>query len=57
MVRYLEDLEPGDKFVSGRLSVEAERIKSFAAEFDPQPFHLNEDSARDSFFNGLAASG
>jgi len=57
MVRYLEDLEPGDKFVSGRLSVEAERIKSFAAEFDPQPFHLNEDSARDSVFNGLAASG
>ena len=57
MVRYLEDFEPGQKFVSGRLSVEAERIKSFAAEFDPQPFHLNEDSARDSFFNGLAASG
>ena len=57
MVRYLEDLEPGHKFVSGRLSVEAERIKSFAAEFDPQPFHLNEDSARDSVFNGLAASG
>ena len=57
MVRYLEDFEPGHKFVSGRLSVEAERIKSFAAEFDPQPFHLNEDSARDSFFNGLAASG
>jgi len=57
MVRYLEDLEPGHQFVSGRLSVEAERIKSFAAEFDPQPFHLNEDSARDSFFNGLAASG
>jgi len=57
MVRYLEDREAGQKFVSGRLSVEAERIKSFAAEFDPQPFHLNEDSARDSFFNGLAASG
>ena len=57
MVRYLEDLEPGHKFVSGRLSVEAERIKSFAAEFGPQRFHLNEDSARDSFFNGLAASG
>ena len=57
MVRYLEDFEPGHKFVSGRLSVEAERIKSFAGEFDPQPFHLNEDSARDSLFNGLAASG
>lgn len=57
MVRYLEDFELGHKFVSGRLSVEPERIKSFAGEFDPQPFHLNEDSARDSFFNGLAASG
>ena len=57
MVRYLEDFEPGQKFGSGRLSVEAERIKSFAAEFDPQPFHLNEDSARETFFNGLAASG
>jgi hypothetical protein len=40
MVRYLEDFEPGHKFASGRLSVEAARIKSFAAEFDPQPFHL-----------------
>jgi Acyl dehydratase len=57
MVRYLEDFEPGQKFASGRLSVEAARIKSFATEFDPQLFHLDEDSARDSFFKGLAASG
>jgi len=57
MIRYLEDFEPGQKFGSGQLSVEATRIKSFAAEFDPQPFHLNEDSARETFFNGLAASG
>jgi acyl dehydratase len=57
MVRYLEDFEPGQKFASGRLSVEAARIKSFATEFDPQPFHLDENSARDSFFKGLAASG
>jgi len=56
-VRYLEDFEPGQKFGSGRLCVEAVRIKSFASEFDPQPFHLDEDSARVSFFNGLAASG
>ena len=54
---YLEDFEPGQKFASGRLSVEAARIKSFAMEFDPQPFHLDEDRARDSFFKGLAASG
>jgi len=56
-VRYLEDFEPGQKFGSGRLTVESERIKSFAAEFDPQPFHLDESSARGSFFKGLAASG
>jgi len=57
MIRYLEDFEPGQKFRSKQLSVEATRIKSFAAEFDPQPFHLNEDSARETFFKGLAASG
>jgi len=57
MVRYLEDFEPGQKFASRRLAVEAARIKSFATEFDPQPFHLDENSARDSFFKGLAASG
>ena len=55
--RYLEDFEPGQKFGSGRLRVEPDRIKSFAAEFDPQPFHLDEDSARDTLFKGLAASG
>lgn len=57
MVRYLEDFQPGQKFGSGRLSVEAARIKSFAAEFDPQPFHIDEATARDTFFKGLAASG
>ena len=55
--RYLEDFSPGQKFGSGRLRVERERIKSFAAEFDPQPFHLDEDAARSSLFGGLAASG
>ena len=57
MTRYLEDFEPGQKFGSNRLAVEAARIKSFAAEFDPQPFHLDESTARDTFFKGLAASG
>ena len=37
--------------------VDKERIKSFAAEFDPQPFHLDEERARNSIFRGLAASG
>ncbi len=55
--RYLEDYAAGQKFASGKLDVERERIKSFAAEFDPQPFRLDEDVARDSLFTGLAASG
>ena len=57
MVRYLEDFEPGQQFGSKRLVVDRDRIKSFAAEFDPQPFHLDETAARDTFFKGLAASG
>ena len=54
---YLEDFAVGQKFVSGRLKVDAARIKSFAAEFDPQPFHLDEAAARGTIFGGLAASG
>lgn len=46
--RYLEEFAPGQKFASGQLKVDRERIKSFAAEFDPQPFHLNEEAARGS---------
>ena len=56
-MRYLEDFAAGQKFGSGRLRVEKERIKSFAAEFDPQPFHLDEAAARDTMFGGLVASG
>jgi len=54
---WLEDFTPGQKFVSDRLRVDATAIKAFAAQFDPQPFHLDEDAARGSFFGGLAASG
>jgi acyl dehydratase len=57
LIRYLEDFAPGQRFASGRLKVDRARIKSFAAEFDPQPFHLSEEAARGSVFNGLAASG
>ena len=55
--RYLEDFTVGQTFGSGRLKVDTEQIKAFAAEFDPQPFHLDEDAARDTIFGGLAASG
>jgi len=55
--RYLEDFEVGQRFSSAKLRVEKEQIKSFAAEFDPQPFHLDDDAARNTMFGGLAASG
>jgi acyl dehydratase len=55
--RFFEDFQVGQKFRSGTTTVTAEGIKSFAAEFDPQPFHLDEDEARRSFFGALAASG
>ena len=54
---YLEDFAVGQKYGTGRLRVDAEAIKAFAAAFDPQPFHLDEDAARASFFQGLSASG
>ncbi len=54
---YLEDLAVGQRFGSGRARVEAEAIKAFASQFDPQPFHLDDEAAKESFFRGLAASG
>ncbi len=56
-MQYLEDFAVGQKFGSARLRIDAEQIKSFAASFDPQPFHLDEDLAAGTFFKGLAASG
>jgi acyl dehydratase len=50
-------LRAGQTYGSGRLRVDEERIKSFAAEFDPQPFPLNAEAARKSILGGLAASG
>jgi acyl dehydratase len=55
--RYLEDFAVGQMFGSGRLRIDGERCLAFAAEFDPQPFHLDEAAARRSIFRGLTASG
>ena len=56
--RYLEDFAPGQVFDgTSRVRVEPARIKSFAAEFDPQAFHLDEKAANDTIFHGLVASG
>ena len=54
---YLEDLHVGQRFTSGVYRVDEDGIKAFAAEFDPQPFHLDEAAAQASIFGGLAASG
>jgi acyl dehydratase/ribonuclease HI len=54
---YLDDLHVGQKFSSGTYRMTEDRIKTFAAEFDPQPFHLDDEAARRSVFRGLAASG
>ncbi len=54
---HLEDLTTGQRFGSASHPVDAAQIKAFAAEFDPQPFHLDEEAARASLFAGLAASG
>jgi acyl dehydratase len=55
---FLEDMSVGQRFTAGPTSVTAEAIKAFAGEFDPQPFHLDEDAAAaHPIFGGLAASG
>jgi len=54
---YLDDLTPGQRFTSATRQVDAAEIKTFARQYDPQPFHLDEEDARDTLFGGLAASG
>jgi len=54
---YLDDLKPGDVFESGEYALNAEDIKAFARQFDPQDFHLDEVAAEAGFFHGLIASG
>jgi acyl dehydratase len=55
--RYLEDFAVGQVFNSARTRVDKEQIVTYAKQFDPQPFHLDEEAARKSPFHGLAASG
>ena len=56
-VLYLDDLAVGQKFATSSVTLTLEECKAFAAEFDPQPFHLDEAAARASVFGRLAASG
>lgn len=56
-IYYLDDLEVGQRFGSGRYLLDGESIKRFAVEYDPQPFHLDDETAKATLFKGLAASG
>lgn len=54
---YLEDFAPGQTFSTKSVTVSEEEIIRFGREFDPQPFHLDPEAAKGTFFGGLAASG
>lgn len=56
-MKYFEDIRIGDWAEYGPLDVTAEDIKRFAAEYDPQPFHLDEEAGQATHFGGLVASG
>jgi acyl dehydratase len=54
---FLDDLSVGQRFSSGSHTIDAAQIKAFAAQFDPQPFHLDGEAAKATLFGALAASG
>ena len=56
-VRYWEDFKPGQVIELGRRTIDKDSILAFAREFDPQPFHTDEEAARHTIFGGLIASG
>ena len=56
-IEWFDDLALGMRFKSGQVQVTESDIKRFAAEYDPQPMHLDEEAAAKTPFKGLAASG
>jgi acyl dehydratase len=56
-IRSLDDLAPGQEYDLGRFALPRPEVLDFARRFDAQPFHLDEEAARDSIFGGLVASG
>ena len=54
---YFEDLEIGDSFEFGPLTISREDVIAFSSEFDPQPFHLSDEAAAQTHFGTLSASG
>ena len=55
--RFYEDFKVGDRFMSGGMTMTEDAIIGFARQWDPQPFHLDEEAAQNSVLGGLAASG
>jgi acyl dehydratase len=56
-IRYYEDLEEGAVEIFGPRTITREEIVAYAAEYDPQPMHLDEEAAKRTLLGGLAASG
>ena len=56
-MHFFEDIKTGERRELGSFTFTADAIKTFAAKFDPQRFHLDEEEGRKSLFGGLAASG
>jgi len=56
-MRMLDDLNPGDRYAGGPVTLSEPELLEFAGRFDPQPFHLDGEAAKSSVFGGLAASG
>lgn len=56
-LQYLDDIVVGSRFQTGSHTLSTEEITAFARQFDPQPFHIDEEAAKSTFFGGLAASG
>ena len=54
---HFEDFSVGDTFVTEEVEVTAEDIVEYARRYDPQPFHLDPEAARESIYGGLIASG
>jgi acyl dehydratase len=56
-MRYFDDINVGDRLALGMHTFTAQDIKTFAAQYDPQPFHMDEAAAAQSHFGALCASG
>ena len=56
-MQYWEDIEVGSKSSFGRYHVTREEVIEFASKYDPQPFHLSDEAAAQTYFGRLSASG